>query len=274
MAEFLLESQLILVTPADWCQFGGGLAVSAGPFLHCWFVFGDTMEIDCWYPDTTELNCCYTNKSRLESPQRNTSKKVHISLSHLPLFSPTFAWWARRGSWSKLLRTLSKIACEKSKPTLMASKSLQKWPSLVGEPDYSVEYWNHIPGLLLGTILRSGTHYSQCETLPRGWPECRLRDCSLQPVHHICPLPAHHMSTLFLWYWIPPCISSYLSTVPVIPAVTKASHSSDSSIWPYYLPCLPNHAYFIWLLHCIYFSSVIGTRDKTQYLTHGALTLS
>jgi hypothetical protein len=76
----LLTFQLVLVTLADSWQFVRGLAVSA--VIHCWFMFGGTFELHCWYP----------NKQRLELPQRTTSKQVHIPLSYLPSFFPTFRW--------------------------------------------------------------------------------------------------------------------------------------------------------------------------------------
>jgi hypothetical protein len=37
-------------------------------------------------PDTTELGSWYPEEWRLESPQRTTSKQVHIPLSYLPSF--------------------------------------------------------------------------------------------------------------------------------------------------------------------------------------------
>jgi hypothetical protein len=71
----------------DFCRFGGGLAVSAGLCHCCWFVFGDTFELDCLHPDPTELDCWYPDKQRLELPQKTTSKQVHVPLS--PSFLPS-----------------------------------------------------------------------------------------------------------------------------------------------------------------------------------------
>lgn len=74
-------------------------------------------------------------------------------------------------------------------------------------------------------ILRVSTHHSQCGMWPKSWPEGRLWYCPLQPLQHV-PYAA-------FMYWVPPCISSCLSTVSSVPAVTKASHGSDSSVWSY-----------------------------------------
>ena len=74
--ELLLASQLVLVAPPDLCWFGKGLDVSVGLWHHCWFVFPDTTELDCWYPDNRNWNC----------PKRTTSKQVQIPLSYLPSF--------------------------------------------------------------------------------------------------------------------------------------------------------------------------------------------
>jgi hypothetical protein len=77
----LLAFQLNLVSATDTCWFGQDLAVSAGSCCHhWWFVFGDTFELDCWYPDATEPDCWYPDNQRLESPQRATSflKKYFI----------------------------------------------------------------------------------------------------------------------------------------------------------------------------------------------------
>lgn len=67
----LLVFWLFLVTPADSCWFGGGLAVSAGSLNCCRFLFG-------------------------------ILKKLLLNWSTTPcpiyhLLSPTFGWWATRG---------------------------------------------------------------------------------------------------------------------------------------------------------------------------------
>jgi len=87
--ELLLASWLALVTPADLCWFGRGLAVSAGSCHCCWFVFGIL----------TLLNW---SASILTNGNWNCPKVLPLNRSTFPcplyrLFSPTLGWWARRG---------------------------------------------------------------------------------------------------------------------------------------------------------------------------------
>jgi hypothetical protein len=87
---------------------GRGLVASAASCCHCWFMFGDTFELDCCYPD----------KQRLESLQTTTSKQVPIPLSYLPSFTLRCLDGGLEGRL-KHLRTLIKVGFEKSKATLL-----------------------------------------------------------------------------------------------------------------------------------------------------------
>jgi len=94
----LLVFQLVLVTPADYCQFGGGLTVSARLCYQWWFVFGDIFfQLDCWYPDTTGLDCWCPDSSDWICPKELLLNRSTSTCPIYHLFSPTFGQWARRG---------------------------------------------------------------------------------------------------------------------------------------------------------------------------------
>ena len=136
----------------------------------------------------------------------------------------------------------------------MKNLSLHSWPSNLcrNDPlleDYSIDYWNLIPGLLHDTDLRAGTHYSQCVTLPRGCPGVgKSTDWGI--VHHssphlstiACPSHAHVVfmilnTTLHLQLFIYCPCHACCKKIP--------SHSSNSSVWLYYYVSR-DHVYFIW----------------------------
>lgn len=90
---------LVLVIPADSCQSGGSLRVSARLCHHCWLMFG-VLTLLNW------LTGILTNRDW------NRPKELVLNRSTCPcpvrhLFSPSFGWWARRGSKQILLKSSS-----------------------------------------------------------------------------------------------------------------------------------------------------------------------
>jgi hypothetical protein len=90
-----LAFQLSLIT--RWLmECDVGLSVSTRQCCHCWFMFGDTFELDCWYPDTTGLDCWDPDKWRLELPQELLLNRSTSPCPIYHLFSHTLGWWARQ----------------------------------------------------------------------------------------------------------------------------------------------------------------------------------
>lgn len=104
---------LVLITPTNSCWFSGSLAVSTSACSCCWFMFGDTSELDCWYHNTTELDSLTIgdwNCLKELLLNRSTSPLSYYPFSSIPLDS------GLEGEW-KNLRTLIKVGSKQFKPT-------------------------------------------------------------------------------------------------------------------------------------------------------------
>ena len=107
----LLESWLVLVTPADSCKLGGSLTVSAGLCRYCWFTF-DFLILLNWTAGILTTEIGIAPKELLLNRSTNPFPINHLSL--LPLVGRI------EGRLKHLRILLTKVCFEKSKPTFLS----------------------------------------------------------------------------------------------------------------------------------------------------------